>query len=44
MPGAIVRHCERTTHMSSIVLVLITTIGAFALHILMVFVLVSKKK
>ena len=30
--------------MNSIVLVLITAVGAFALHILMVFALVGKKK
>ena len=30
--------------MSSIVLVLLTTAGAFVLHILMVFALVAKKK
>ena len=30
--------------MNPIVLVLITGVGAFALHILMVFVLVGKKK
>ena len=30
--------------MNSIVLVLITTVAAFVLHILMVFVLVPKKK
>ena len=30
--------------MNSIVLVLVTGVGAFVLHILMVFVLVGKKK
>ena len=33
-----------TSHMNPILLFLITGVGAFAVHILMVFVLVGKKK
>ena len=35
---------EEIAQMNPIVLFLLTTVGAFALHILLVFVLVSKKK